>query len=40
MSAMQVGLGLGATLLALAFVGRIAKKAIDDMEDEQDGTGI
>ncbi len=31
----QVGLGLASTLLALAFVGRLAKTAIEEAEAEQ-----
>uniref|UniRef100_A0A7S0X0V0 VTT domain-containing protein n=1 Tax=Chlamydomonas leiostraca TaxID=1034604 RepID=A0A7S0X0V0_9CHLO len=33
----QVGLGLGATLLALGFVGHLAKKAIEEVEDGEKG---
>lgn len=33
----QVGLGLGATLLALGFVGRLAKNAIDEVDAEEQG---
>ncbi|KAL6750041.1 snare associated Golgi protein-domain-containing protein [Haematococcus lacustris] len=35
----QVGLGLAATVLALGFVGQLAKKAIDEVEQEEDGKG-
>ncbi|KAJ9505254.1 hypothetical protein QJQ45_026147, partial [Haematococcus lacustris] len=35
----QVGLGLAATVLALGFVGQLAKKAIDEVEQEEGGKG-
>lgn len=31
---LQVALGMGATLLALGFIGQVAKKAIADIEAE------
>lgn len=31
---LQVGIGIGATLLALGFVGQLAKKAIEDIDAE------
>ncbi len=33
-STLQLGLGIGATLLALGFVGQIAKQAIEDMDPD------
>jgi hypothetical protein len=34
-NAWQVGLGLGATLLALGFVGQLAKKAVEEVDKEE-----
>ena len=34
---LQVGAGIGATLLALGFVGQLAKKAIEEVDAESDG---
>ena len=30
----QVGLGIGVTLLILGYIGKLAKKALDDAEEE------
>lgn len=34
---LQIGLGLATTVLALGFVGQVAKNAIEEMEAESDG---
>jgi hypothetical protein len=36
-SLLQVGIGIGATLLALGFVGQLAKKALEDVDKTPDG---
>jgi len=36
----QVGVGIGVTLIALGFVGQLAKKAIEEVEAENSGGGI
>lgn len=34
-NAWQIGLGLGATLLALGFVGQLAKQAVEEVDKEE-----